>query len=414
MLRALFRTWILCVAVAGYAAPAFSQASAPDRNYARDFLQRYGVAQVPPPELVPIVEAMKEHRLKDAIQICDELIARNDTLFRNKTEASWIKSEAYRYRADATYRINGSLREAIALLKPAADMGNLRADKKITEIMWRKFEGDPEYASVEASPEQLAKYLRIGAELGDARSATMLGASNSFAGLDEREKVYWSLVGFALAINDEQAFRRRMIADVIRHAGTEKVTGAIKEYSLLPPTTPAGPGALAGRGLVTTIYADATLRRDYGFSYGRRGTEGTPSGPTPDVQEIFKAIQAYAGVVGDIRAFLLIPGTRQFEDPSILSVPKDDLASLVIPSDTIFVRCGGLPHVAMVHHVDRAQNRIYLSDGLWEFWQPSHNSCITHFDLVPFQHGGFLVAVPLSEFGSVLKAVSTLRDAPGS
>jgi hypothetical protein len=413
MSRVLIRILILCISAAYPATSAFCKSAEPGGDNARDFLQRYGVMQVPPPDLVPVVEAMKENRLEDAILICNKLIDRDDTLFRNKTEASWIKSEAYRYKADATYRTNGNLDEAMELLKRAADAGNLLADKKITEIMWRKFEGDPDYASVEANPGELAKYLRIGAELGDASSATMLGASNSPAGLAEREKVYWSLVGFALSINDEVAFRRRMMAGVIGRAGKEEVTAAIKEYSLLPPTTSAGPGALPGRGLVATIYADATLRRDYGFSYGRRGTEGTRSGPTPSVQEVFKVIQAYAKVAGDIRAFLLVPGTRRFNDPSLLSVPKDDLASLISPSDNVFVRCGALTHVAMVHHVDRTQGRIYLSDGLWEFWQPSHNSCITHFDLVSFQHGGFLAAVPLSEFTAVLEAVSSLRDPSG-
>jgi hypothetical protein len=414
MARTLLRTLILCVAVACPAASGFSQAGELDRDYVRDYVQLYGPKQVPPPDLVPVIEAMREHRLEDALRICNELIQRDDTLFRNKTEASWIKSEAYRYKADATYRINGNLKEAIALLKPAADAGNLLADKKITESMWRKLEGDPDYASVEASPEELTKYLRIGAELGDALSATMLGSSNSPARLGEREKIYWSLVGFALAINDEVAFRRRMMAGIIGRAGKEEVTAAIKEYSLLPPTTPAGPGVLPGRGLIATIYADASLRRDYGFSYGRRGTEGTRTSPTPNTLEVFKALQAYAKVAGDIRAFLLIPGARRLEDPSLLSVRKDDLASLISPSDNVFVRCGALTHVTMVHRVDRVQNRIYLSDGLWQFWQPSHNSCITHFDLVPYQHGGFLAAVPLSEFTAVLEAVSTLRDPPGS
>src|SRR5262249_20879979 len=163
--------------------------------------------------------------------------------------------------------------QVIDLLKHAADRGNLLADKKITEIMWRKFERDPDYVSVKASPEELAKYLRIGAELDDALSATMLGASNSPARLAEDEKIYWSLVESARSTKEDVAFRSRMIAGFIGGAGKEKVTAAMKEYSLLAATPPAGPAVLPGRGLVATIYADATLRRDYGFSYGRRGTE---------------------------------------------------------------------------------------------------------------------------------------------
>jgi hypothetical protein len=410
----LLRVLVLTALAALPVGSAFSQPAEPGRDYAREFEEKYGVKQTPPTELVPVVQALDEHRPKDAIRLCRELIVRDERSFRNKTEASWIKSEAYRYQADATYRLNGDLREAIELLKPAADLGNLQADTKITETIWRKYEGDPDYASVEASPEELTKYLRIGAELGDPLSAAMLGASNSPATLAEPEKVYWSLIGFALAINDEPAYRRRMMAGVINRVGKEKVVTALEEYSLLPPTTAPGPGALPGRGLIATIYADATLRKDYAYSYGRRGTEGTRTGPTPTVLEVFKTLQAYANVARGIRAFLLVPGARRFEDPSLLSVPKNELASVIGPSDYVFLRCGELSHVATIHHVDRGQDRVYLSDGLWEYWQPSHNSCISRFELMPFQHGGFLVEVPLSEFTAIVEAVATLRDPPSS
>jgi hypothetical protein len=403
---------ILCLALACLSSSAFAQGGEPDRNYALDFMQRYGAPQVTLPDLVPVVDALRDHRFEEAIQVCNELIARDERRFRSGSEASWIKSEAYRYRAEATFQRTGDRRKVIQLLKPAADAGNLRADKAITESMWRKFEGDPEYASVEASPDELGKYLRIGAELGDPLSATMLGAQNSPVPIDKHEKIYWSLIGFGLAINDDVEFRRRNMRSVISRFGELEVSAAITKYSPLPPTTPAGPEQLPGRGVVATIYADATLRREYGYSYGRRGTEGTRTGPTPSTLEVFKALQAYANVAGDITAFLLVPGTRRFEDRSLLSMQKGEMIALLGPSDYVFVRCGPLTHVAMVHHVERAGDRIYFADGLWQFWQPSHNPCITHFDLVPFQHAGFLAAVPLVELSGILEAVATLRDPP--
>jgi hypothetical protein len=88
------------------------------------------------------------------------------------------------------------------------------------------------------------------------------------------------------------------------------------------------------------------------------------------------------------------------------------MRSVLGPSDYVFVRCGALAHVAVIHHVDQASDRIYLVDGLWQFWQPSHNSCITNFDLVPVQHGGFLAEVSLSDLIGILEAIATLRDHP--
>jgi hypothetical protein len=406
------RAFVLCLALAYLSASAFAQGGEPARDSILEYWERYGVPQVPPPDLVPVEEALRDHRFEDAIQVCNELIARDERRFRSKPEASWIKSEAYRYRADATFRLTGDRREAIQLLKPAADAGNLMAATAITESMWRKFEGDPEYASVEASPDELGKYLRIGAALGDPLSATMLGAENSQVPINKREKIYWSLVGFALAINDDVKFRQRWMRNVISRVGELEVSAAITEHSLLPPRTPAGPGQLPGRGLLATIYADATLRRDYGYSYGRRMPEGTQTGPTASTLEVFKALQAYANMAGDISAFLLVPGTRRFEDRSLISVQKADMLPLLGPSDYVFVRCGPLTHVAVVHHVDRDADRVYIVDGLWQFWQPSHNSCITYFDLVPLQHAGFLAEISLSDLSGILEAIATLRDRP--
>jgi hypothetical protein len=148
-------------------ASALSQDAERGYDYAREFLQRYPPPQqTPAPALLPVVDALRDDRFADAVEHCNELIARDERQFRSRPEASWIKSEAYRYRAEATFRLTGNKREEIQLLKPAADLGNLRAVKLITESIWRKFEGDPDYASLEATPSELETYLRSGTVAG--------------------------------------------------------------------------------------------------------------------------------------------------------------------------------------------------------------------------------------------------------
>jgi hypothetical protein len=125
---------------------------------------------------------------------------------------------------------------------------------------------------------------------------------------------------------------------------------------------------------------------------------------------VFQGIQAYANVAQHVAAFLLVPGAAQCEDESIISLSRRDIVALLGPSDYAVVRCGAITHVAMVHHVDRVADRLYFADGLFQYWQPSHNSCITRFDLLPFAHGGFLAAVPIHDVEPMIQAVATLRD----
>jgi hypothetical protein len=406
----MFALILYCI-VACYSVTALAQGREPGRDSVLEYAEKFGVKeQVPPHDLVPVVNAMHDNHFVEAIKYCNDVIARDEQGFRSKPEATWIKSEAYRYKADATFRLKGNRQEAMQLLKSAADLGNLLADKAITEGIWRKFEGDPDYASIEATSAELGMYLHIGAELGDAMSAVMLGSRNYPGPITKHEQTYWAIIGFALAINDDIKYRRRMIQSAISRIGESETAAAITEFSDVPARTAAGPGSLPGRGLVATIYADATMRREYGYSYGRRGTEGMRQGPSPDNLEVFKALQGYANVAGDIEAFLLVPVARKYENHAIISAKMDDVLSVIGPSDYVFVSCHSLSHVAMVHHIDRGTNLVYLIDGLWQFWQPSHNSCISQFDLVPFKHGGFLAKVSLADLGVVLKAVVTLRD----
>jgi len=364
---------------------------------------------VPHQELVPVVDALREGRLKEVIALCDELIGRDDGLFRSRAEAGWIKSEAHRYRADASYRLTGDMIATIRMLKPAADAGNFQAVQIIQRHMWSKLESSPGYAADDANPVELAKYLRIGAELGDPLSAVAIGARNmpASASIEDREKTYWSLVGFALAMSETTEYRKRMINGVLSRVGAAEADAAVAAFSPVPLGAAAAPG-LPNRGLIATLYTDANLRQEYGRSYGRRGSGETRPGPS--TLDVFKMLQVYANVVQDISVNLLVPGTRRFEDRSMMSMPRGNIAALLGPGDYVFARCGPMTHVAMVHHVDRAAGQVYFVDGLFQFWQPTHNSCVTRFDLEPFRHGGFLAAVPLADLEPMLEAVTTIRD----
>jgi hypothetical protein len=356
---------------------------------------------------------MRDRRFAEALAACDELIRRDENRFRSRPEASWLKAEAHYYRGAALYELTGDNREAARELKRATEAGHLNAVRNLTNAMWRQHQGDPEFAWMDADPAAFRRILRIGAELGDRRSALILGDESSPAPVGRRERIYWSLIGVALSLDDSLEVRERRMRNTITRVGEREVDAALSEFSPLGSGTAAGPGQLPGRSLITRAYADAWLRRTYGESYGRRGTQGAQPGPSPTTLEYFRAQQALANVFQHYTAaFLLVPGGRQCEDKTMVPLSRKAIVALLSPSDNVIVRCGPITHVAMVHHVDRAADRVYFADGLFQYWQPTHNSCITNFDLVPFLHGGFLAAVPVHEVEPMIQAVVTLRDRP--
>ena len=125
---------------------------------------------------------------------------------------------------------------------------------------------------------------------------------------------------------------------------------------------------------------------------------------------MFKFLRAYADEVGHAQAYLLVPGERKFEDPAMISLNVKEIGERLSPSDYVVVRCGPLTHIAEIYGIDRQAGTVNFVDGLFEYWQPTHNSCITKFDLIPYKFGGFLARVSLGEVLPMVQAAITFRD----
>ena len=182
----------------------------------------------------------------------------------------------------------------------------------------------------------------------------------------------------------------------------------ISRLSPLGGLTPHGPHNLPGRGIAATFFADASLRREYGFNFGKRAPATRDA--SPDALEIYKFHRAVADLIGRADAYLLVPGSRTFADSHMISMNTQELSGLLSPIDVVVVRCGPLTHMVMVYKVNRKASTVSFVDGLFEFWQPSHNSCITTFDLAPFKYGGYLATVPLADILPMIQEVITYRD----
>jgi hypothetical protein len=81
----------------------------------------------------------------------------------------------------------------------------------------------------------------------------------------------------------------------------------------------------------------------------------------------------------------------------------------LIPGDRVFVGCGPLSHVAFFFRRDETKKRLLFLDPNYEFWQPTHNSCVTSFEFVEDKHNRYLSSVPEDDVESMIEAVITLR-----
>jgi hypothetical protein len=337
----------------------------------------------------------------------DGIIDKDASRFSSWPYANWVKSVAYLKRS----RLKAELKQDwVDDMAKAADLGNVEAAQQLSDSMIvsirERRKGNPEYDNVEVDPKELESYLRVGAELGSARSAEMLGSESWPNTLNDKEKLYWTLIAISFGRFGDKA---HVMESLIKERGNEKVNEAIEEFSPIGSVKAADIGGLPGRGNIATIFTDSNLRLSYGQSYGRRQTKSI-STKTPKTLEEFRLLSAIGDETGLFRAYMMVPGERKFNNDSVISLKNEEIVTKMGPGDTVVVRCGPMSHLAVVYKIDERSDRIFLADGLFQYWQPSHNSCVKSVILMPYRYGGCLVGVSLAEITPMIQAVITFRD----
>jgi hypothetical protein len=359
-----------------------------------------------PEELVTIMQAKERNDDRAVLRGCDEVIKRDPKLFYSLAQANWVKSQAYIERGWAQYRLTKDPHYVMADEEKAAELGNMRAARDVSEKMMAKYHGNEQAAFIDAS--SLGKYLRIGAELGDTEAAELLAVDVWPNPLTEPEKAYWALL--AQGRSTDKTGESWDFTIHLRYAlvNPKDLERTIAQLSPLGGLTPPGPHNLPGRGVSASMFADARLRHEYNFNNGKRAPKTRAA--SPEALEVFKYQRAVTDSVGHASAYLLVPATRKFADPYMVPMTTEELSRHLTPSDVVVTRCGPFTHMATIYKIDRKVGTVGFVAGLFEFWQPTHNSCVTKFDLVPFVHGGYLATVSLQELLPMIQEVITYRD----
>lgn len=407
----LLQSLVLAAAFIVAGAEAGAQGNDGRRKTIDAFISRYlsSAISATTPELAGIVDAERAGDFLAVKRACSEVLARPDGSFESVRLRYWVKSLAYMHRARARLKLDEPADSGLEDEIAAAKLGNLQAIQNVSQKLLRKYDDAALPANQRPAASEVEAYYRAGAELGDALSSMMLALGNVPSYSTDDEKLYWFLLGIMRDRGLSAIRRNTMLAAIDEKIGKERLRAILRRFSIVGGTKEAGPESLPERGIAATIFVDSDLRGSFEKTFSWTRPDGAPK-ESPSTLELFELFKALLGEAGYANAYLIVPGNRKFADRAMISMERPLIEKAIAPGDRVIVRCGALTHIAIVYRTDLAANKIYFADPLAEYWQPSHNSCVSKFDLIEERNKRFLAIVPARDVLNMLDAVIVFRD----
>jgi hypothetical protein len=363
-----------------------------------------------------ICRLLDAREYQKAFDACSEFLAKSPEMFVDVRTSYVLKATAYRTRAYLRSQLGESDKASILDEISAAELGDPRAAGHLTEIFVKAYFGIRPIPGMEILKSDLERHARMGAELGDRSSIAVLATADF--GLSNDEKTYWTLVSIMLGNfagkneNRDVAGRSKLVSEMISNFGTQNVARSLNTFSVSGGVLEAQPSGLPGRDIVATIYNEAELRVQY--SIAQNWSRGKPRKKTRTSRDFLKAITEMSeNDAVSFTKFVILPEGSSAGLKNELSANRAFILANLQPNDMVVVRCGILTHIATIFRIEKIENRVLFSDPLWEFWQPSHNSCVNSFELVKGSYNRFLASVSLEDVGSMIEAVVTVRNRSG-
>lgn len=227
--------------------------------------------------------------------------------------------------------------------------------------------------------------------------------------VEPKERVYWGLLAILRDRGKPLGERKEILSNAIAQLGTNTVAEVLARFSLVGyPIAPSKIG-VPGRGILDSLFAESDLRGSIGGAFGnyRDLNEKAPEAPT--IREQFDFYSRLVPEVSNGDVYIEVAGPSTIASPRAVSADAHNILAELIPGDRVFVGCGPLSHVAFFFRRDETKKRLLFLDPNYEFWQPTHNSCVTSFEFVEDKHNRYLSSVPEDDVELMIEAVITLR-----
>ena len=349
-----------------------------------------------------IDSAIKAHDTAVAKRQIWQIIHTTENDFGSRRIADYVRGTALYMKAEIAYNEDNDEQGARESFMGAWILGNAQAPEKISIL-----ENPGEKQDSVLLVKQL-KYLRKAAELGDKGCMYKTQLLLSYFQKDELEFNYWGILG---SMGEDST----SIADLMRTTASSDPSEllpfkqALKKFSIDGGAVRSTVPGLPGRSILTAAYVDLFLRtslRDYWWQVWKPVDNGRAN----TLESAFKGAQTIVKHHNPASAVYLLTNTHLKTHEKSIPFDPANLLGVLLPGDQVFVRCGVLGHIATVWKIDKVHQKLYFLDPFYEFWQPSHNVCISHFSQDFYTNGRYLTVIDAGDVQKIIVAIFTTRD----
>lgn len=372
-------------------------------------LEQYANSLVLPAEARSIADAWVAGELDRVRELADLFISAAPGTFPSEYYAGRLRADGHYYKYKLLVAEQGSPLLARTELLLAVENGHGPAAEEFVEGI---LTGDP-FSRVLAhtmKKSEVQSLLRTGALLGGPVSAAALGFTQLGDPLDEEEKLYWMLLAVMREKGIESERRTQLLSSVVASAGKAKAIASLRKYAITGVPLPDR-GELPGRDIEDVLFVESDLRHTMGVAAGTTVDFQTAPPESLPIGDQFDILSTIVKTMWTSDVYLLYFAGRPPTTHRAIKKSKGEIMAELSPGDRVFVNCGGLAHVAVLYRRSRETGELLFLDPLHQFWQPSHNSCVTHYQLKHELANRYLTVVKEAEVEDMLQAVFTFRRA---
>ena len=391
--------------------PLGAGAQMPQADYEQrmvETIRQYVINRQRPPEVIPIIEALKGRHFDQARLLSTKLIESPGSPDDTPQFVAWLTSLGYLYRGQAAWLARKDWKAASADFKRSAQLGNVEATRFLLDAFKAANADKSALGGYMPTTAEVLEYTRVAADLGMIDAVQTLARNEDE--LSGGERIY--LMG--RLFSGRANLDRQLLLQLVNRGRDGSFDGVLAELATVGRPYPAS-DALPGRDAIATLYSENNLHSILVGSLGGRGrrdSDGRPaSGDAPTILENFQFAGTSLSSTGLADLHLLVPGPEGRRGPNIHVMPLEKVVAETKVGDTINISCGPLSHTATVFAIDAAKDELVLVDGLSEFWKPSHNTCVTSLSYRRYKYGFYVAVLRLSEAVPMIDAIGTIRTA---
>jgi len=358
------------------------------------------------PELQALYDLIDNEELTTAQQKATKIIERESTSFSSAKYENYLKAQAYFLRGEVAAQ-RGDENAALDDMKHATDLGHPYAPYQVASRLVIQSTRTQDALKRQRYLDEAHEYHLMGAELGDSvcidHIQVALRAKQQL--MDEH---YWFLLE-RMGDDAEQIDKFvSFYSEVFNENDRALLDDVMETLSLSKGQKESAVQDVPGRSTLVSAYVDLLMRRQLGFVWKAFFQEDKGEGAFP-LQEVFESYQS-AIRENPLADLYLLVNLKYDYGAKAKGLAAEELAANALPGDQIVIRCGRLSHYANVWAIDKSKNEMYLLDPFDEFWQPSHNRCVTMFERKPYKYKRHLIRVSYAEVQKMLVAVLAVRD----